>query len=240
MADLETILYDKKFKCAHCDHEFTSKKVRLRRGHPIQRDPDFCVHYANQSENPLLYHVIVCPECGFSFNDNFRTFIPDPTVEQRIQEKISDNWTKKDYTGMRTVPEAIAAYKLGIFTADVRGESHCVLAGLCMRLAWMYRFLKKKVKEDHFLEVARHEYELSLEKGDYANTDMTELKILYLVGELYRHLGNPQQAVHYFSSVIHHKLKDTDPQMVRAARDQWETMREDMKREKVAREDPAG
>ncbi|WP_027417753.1 DUF2225 domain-containing protein [Aneurinibacillus terranovensis] len=233
MTDYDLVLYDKKFQCAHCDHEFKSKKVRMRHSHPIKRDSDFCVHYENQSENPILYHVVVCPECGFSFNDNFRKSVPD-YIQQRIQEKITANWTPKDYTGVRTVREAISTYKLAIYTADIREESHCVLAGLSLRLAWMYRFQKNKTNEERFLHLALNEYELSFEEADYLNTDMSELKILYLIGELYRRLGEPNHALRYFSKVVEHPLKSTDPQMVRAARDQWQNMRDDMKKQRAA------
>jgi uncharacterized protein (DUF2225 family) len=239
MDPLDNILYDKKFICAHCQHSFASKKVRLRRGRPYRRDPDFCEHYENHVENPTLYHVVVCPECGYSSNESFRKEVP-PQIEHLIEEKIAANWTKKDYTGARNIPEAIATYKLAIFTAGVRKETHCVLAGLCLRLAWLYRYQKKQTEEERFLRLALGEYEESYQTADYIKSGMSELMILYLLGELHHQLNDPGEALQYFSKVVEHPLKANDPQMVRLARDQWQTMREDMKKQRGAEQDHAG
>lgn len=231
MSRLDTVLYDKKFTCTHCENQFTSKKTRLRRSHPYKRDPDFCEYYEDQAENPILYHVVVCPRCGYSFNEQFRKEIP-PQLEALIEEKITANWTEKDYTGIRNIKEAVATYKLAIFSATLRHEPHCVLAGLCLRLAWLYRYQKKEAEELRFIELALHEYESSYEQGDYVRAGMSELKLTYLIGELHRQTGDYTKALRFFSRVIEHPLKANEPQMVRAARDQWQNMREDMKRAK--------
>ncbi|MFE4199117.1 DUF2225 domain-containing protein [Aneurinibacillus aneurinilyticus] len=228
MSRLDTILYDKKFTCPHCEHHFTSKKTRLRRSHPIKRDPDFCEHYDDHSENPILYHIVVCPRCGYSFNDQFRKEVPTQ-LQQLTEEKITANWTQKDYTGIRTIPEAVATYKLAIFAAGIHHEPHCVMAGLCLRLAWLYRYQNKKPEERRFLTLALGEYEASYQEGDYMRAGMSEIKLIYLIGELHRQLGDYNQALRFFSKVIEHPLKVNEPQMVRAARDQWQNMREDMK-----------
>ncbi|WCN38464.1 DUF2225 domain-containing protein [Aneurinibacillus uraniidurans] len=233
MDNHDTILYDKKFECAHCGHSFASKKTRLRKSHPFQRDSDFCEHYENQTHNPILYHVIVCPQCGYSFNDQFRKSVL-PQIEEKIEERITKHWTAKDYTGIRTIPEAIAAYKLAIFTADVRKEPHCVIAGLCLRLAWLYRYLKNESKELRFLNLALAEYEDSYTQGDYARAGMSELKLIYLIGELYRRTGDPGKALRYFSRVVEHPLRSNEPQTVNLAREQWQNMREDMKKAREA------
>ncbi|AMA72017.1 MULTISPECIES: DUF2225 domain-containing protein [Aneurinibacillus] len=230
MNRLETILYDKKFSCAHCGHNFTSKKTRLRRSHPYKRDPDFCEYYEEQSENPILYHVVVCPRCGYSFNDQFRKKVPQQ-IAQLIEEKITANWTQKDYTGIRTIPEAIVTYKLAIFTANVCKEPHCVIAGLCLRLAWLYRYLKHTENERRFLKLALSEYEASYERGDYVSTSLSEIRLTYLIGELHRQLDNYAKALYYFSKVVEHPLRANEPQTVRMARDQWQNMREKMKQQ---------
>lgn len=233
MDNHDSVLYDKKFECAHCGHSFSSKKTRLRKSHPFQRDSDFCEHYENHAYNPILYHVVVCPRCGYSFNDQFRKHAL-PQIEGQIEEKITKNWTAKNYTGVRTIPEAIAAYKLTIFTANVRKEPHCVVAGLCLRLAWLYRYLKNESNEQRFLNLALTEYENSYTQGDYARAGMSELRLIYLIGELYRRTGDNGKALRYFSRVVEHPMRSSEPQIVNFARDQWQTMREEMKRARAA------
>jgi uncharacterized protein (DUF2225 family) len=68
---------------------------------------------------------------------------------------------------------------------------------------------------------------------------MSEIKLTYLIGELHRQLGDYNQALRYFSRVVEHPMKASEPQMVRTARDQWQMMREEMKRQREAAEQEA-
>ena len=58
-----------------------------------------------------------------------------------------------------------------------------------------------------------------------------EAKVMYLIGELHRRLGNDNEALRWFTEMIgRHKKKS--PQLVKMARERWQFIRE-LAREKV-------
>ncbi len=76
-----------------------------------------------------------------------------------------------------------------------------------------------------FLLAALSHYKISYERGDYIGTQMTELRLLYLLGELARRLKKEEEAGLYFTRVIQHKKRATEVKMVEMAREQWYVMR---------------
>jgi uncharacterized protein (DUF2225 family) len=57
--------------------------------------------------------------------------------------------------------------------------------------------------------------------------DVNNARLMYLIGEIHRRLGNYQKAVLWFGRVINDK-KIMDSAMIRACREQWVQTREDM------------
>ena len=129
---------------------------------------------------------------------------------------------KQDYSGTRTLEQALATYKLGLLCAQVIQEKDRVVAGLLHHIAWLYRY-----KEDHahmFLEFSLEAYVKVFERE---GTGGNEAKLLYLLGELNRRVGKFHEAVQWFGRVIHDK-RITDAAMIRASREQWALLREQM------------
>ncbi len=218
-------LYDKSVNCSFCEHSFTTKKVRSRFARPIKTDTDFCQYFEEDDHNPVIYFINVCPECGFAFSDNNSPYF-SPGTKEAIHAQIASKWSKQNYGGARTKEQAIQTYKLALFTATLKKEKHIVLAGICLRLAWLYRMLKNKDEENRFNRLALSRYLDSYTEGNYENEKMSEMSLLYFIGELNRRLGNYQDAVRFFSRVTNHPLKDTDPKYIKLAREQWGLTRE--------------
>jgi len=227
-------LYDKGCKCLHCGHTFTSKKVRSGSQAFVKRDADFCTYYKNQNLNPILYTVFVCPACGFAFTEQFEPSMP-PYVKKRIKTELADKWTPKDFGSVRTIVEAIATYKLGIYSAMLKGEAHSVLGGLYLRLAWLYRFEGDEAEERRFLNMAVREYEQSYVHSDFVKGDkeMSEVRVLYLIGELMRRVERYDQAILYFSKVIELKKKSIETGIISMAHDQWSLARQEYKEKQL-------
>ena len=61
--------------------------------------------------------------------------------------------------------------------------------------------------------------------GDSASPP-PENKLMFLIGELYRRLGEAKTAVKWFSRVVNDK-KIVDAAMIRASRDMWQQVRND-------------
>lgn len=221
-------LYDRTITCMVCHQKYTTKKIRLRFIKAVKYDTDFYTHYQNDELNPILYHVNVCPHCGFSATDDFVPYFPPNSLDS-IKEKICSQWNKQNYGKERTVDQAINTYKLSIYCASLKKEKHIVMAGLLLRLAWLYRMTGQSDQELHFMSYARQHYIESYSKDDFRGTRMGVVRILYMIGELSRRTECDKQAALYFSKIIQHHSKDSDQKMVEMARERWYEIREQQK-----------
>jgi len=218
--------YEKKLACIYCSKPFTSLRVRSRFSISYQIDSDFCPHYRSGNYNPHFYFVNVCPECGFAFSEEFSDQFPKGTKEI-ICVQISGNWTKRDFGQVRDIQQALESYKLAILAGSLKREKNAVLAGLCLRLAWLYRSENNGEQEKRFMGMALKAYEESYVLSDFAGTSMSELKVLFVIGELSRRLGQYPKAISYFTKLIQHKNADDEPKMTKMAREQWRVTMEE-------------
>ena len=60
-----------------------------------------------------------------------------------------------------------------------------------------------------------------------SGTQVSEIRILYLVGELSRRIGDNQQAMKYFSSVLEKQKSAIETSIIQMARDRWAEIKED-------------
>lgn len=216
--------YDKNIKCEVCESNYTSKKIRSRYIRSEKVHSDFFTEYRGEV-NPYLYEVFVCPICGYAFTENFSDYFP-PGTKEEIYTQISSSWKHRDYGGMRTIEEAIQTYKLGILSGTIKKEKNIVVAGLSMRLGWLYRMIENIDQEARFLRLSLSYYEKAYEASDHIGTQMSDMRLLYLIGELHRRVGDREKAVQYFSRVISHRNKAIETKLVEMAREQWYLMRE--------------
>lgn len=218
--------YEKKIECVLCSKPFTTLKVRSRFAISYKTDSDFCPHYRAGNFNPHFYFVNVCPECGFAFTEEFSDQFPKGTKEI-ISVQITGHWTKRNFGQVRDFQQAIESYKLAILAGSLKKEKNAVLAGLCLRLAWLYRSENKLEQEKRFMGMALNAYEESFVLSDFVGTSMSELKVLFMIGELSRRLGQHQKAVSYFSKIVQHENAKDEQKMVKMAREQWRVTMEE-------------
>lgn len=217
--------YSKNISCENCQHEYSTLKIKSRFIRPLTHDSDFCTTYQSLEINPLLYYVSVCPHCGYAVTEEFSPKLHEEAL-LAIQTKIQKHWNYKDYGQIRSVDTAINAYKLGIYSGIIKKETPIVMAGLYLRLAWIYRTIKQSnTQEQRFLKLAAEQFELSYTLGDYVEKGMSEIKLLYLIGDLNFRLNLERQAIQYFQMVIAHKQKDKEQRLVGKARDRWYEIR---------------
>jgi len=220
VAELEP-LYLIKVTCLCCEQPFQTSRVRPSFKKASGRDSDFCAHY--RSVNPDYYVVRVCPFCGYAFTENFSERMT-PKHRHAYYEKLGKNWSGLDLTGERDWNTAMQSYKLALLCAQMKDEKDRVIAGVLHHIAWLYRYSGNKEQENRFLEFALEAYVKVFEtEADEVNN----ARLMYLIGELNRRLGNYQKAVLWFGRVINDK-KIMDSAMIRACREQWIQTREDM------------
>ncbi len=218
-------LYDKSMDCPVCKQSFTTKKIRSRFIKVAEYDTDFCPTYTEDSINALYYNIYVCPHCGYAFSKDFSKYFA-PGTQDEIKEKICSNWVPHTFSEERTIDDAIQTYKLASYSATLKKEKHITIAGLYMRITWLYRMKKDKEQEIRFMKLSRREYEESFSTGDYSGTQVSEIRILYLVGELSRRIGDNQKAMKYFSSVLEKQKSAVETSIIQMARDRWAEMKE--------------
>jgi uncharacterized protein len=76
-----------------------------------------------------------------------------------IMEKVSSHWVPHHFSNERSIKVAINTYKLASYCGALKKENHIILAGICLRIAWLYRINKNKEQEERFLRFALKEYE---------------------------------------------------------------------------------
>lgn len=225
MADLNP-LFDRKYECKVCKQPFTTKKIRSKFIKVESYDTDFMPKYTSEEVNPLLYYVNVCPYCGYSSTDDFSPYFAPGTLED-IYAKVCDHWKPHDFSDQRTIQEAIQTYKLAIYCAQLKKEKHILLAGLCIRTAWLYRLLHMEKEELRFLNLASKEYLASYEADDYRGTQVTDVKILFLIAECSYRIGEIEQSIRFLSKIMEQRRTSTETGLIDKAKDRWQQIRDE-------------
>lgn len=214
------IIYSRKVTCPVCSNKFTSMKTMESKLRVASTDSDLFTRYKTKT-HPLKYNTIVCANCGYSaLEENFKAI--SAKKKQIIEEKVTPRWVRQDYTGTRTLNESIICFKLVLYCTQITGARKAELAGICLKIAWLYR-LKEDKEENTYLELSKKLYEQSFKEEDNV---MDELTLLYLIGELNKRLGNMDEAITWISRVISSPYIKNNPQIEKLARDQWEELKE--------------
>jgi len=204
-------LYAKTQKCPLCLHEFFTMKVKKSKMRPLKIDSDFCPHH--EGDNPIFYYVNVCPDCGYSYTESFS--------KPKADLKKSLPLLSSDFSGERDEKLAIEAYGRSIKCAQLLDEKSLVMAGLYLHLSWVFRIGNHQNKELEMMVKALDYYKEAFWHSTSGNYD----KILYLLGELNRRLGNLNDAVFYFQKLINDRSIN-NPELIRRAREMWQYARD--------------
>lgn len=217
--------YDKELVCPICNHSFTSKKLRTRAIRVEKIHNDFYTTYKDPKNNPTLYEVFVCDACGYAFTDQFKEPLIDE-IKDQFKKNITSQWESRSFGGERSYEEAIITHKLALISGRETEQPPVVMAGICLRLSWLYRYLEMEEEVKKFEKHALEYYEASYLEGDFKDTSMSEIRLLFLLGELSRKQEEKEKAVRYFSEIIQHKDRHFEPNIVDKAREQWYLTRE--------------
>jgi uncharacterized protein (DUF2225 family) len=215
-------LYQSKIVCICCENTFMTSRVRPSFKRAIKTDTDFCGYYKPEV-NPDFYVVRVCPNCGFASTENGVSRLNAQQIKQ-YQEKIGRRWQKQEYGGERSPNKAMGSYKLALLSAQAIGEKDRVIAGILHHIAWLYRYEANQIDEKRFLRFALQAY---IRVYEAEGVELNNAKLMYLIGELNRRIGELNDAVRWFSRVVNDK-KIVDAAMIRASREQWQFIREEM------------
>lgn len=222
LVELKDMIYSRKVSCPICKKNFTNMKVMESKLRVEEAHTDLFIKYKG-NVHPLQYNAIVCPQCGYAaLENNFNKILP--RNHDIIKEKVSSKWAGKDYTGKRTLKESIICFKLALYCAELIKSKKVELAGMCLKIAWLYRIKENEEKnEAKFLKLSVELYEASYLSED---SDMDEITLTYLMGELYRRLGEVDKATSWLSKVVANPYIKSNPKIEKLAREQWQEIKE--------------
>lgn len=220
-------LFQAKIRCVCCEHEYLSSRVRPSFKKSLRSDSDFCMYY-KEEVNPDYYVVRVCPICGFATTENALQEL-NARQKESYMKMIGKSWTTRDYGGQRTWEQALDCYKLALLCAQAVGEKDRVVAGILHHIAWLYRSRNQEEQELRFLRFALDAY---IKVYELEGVNINNARLMFLIGELYRRLDEPYEAVKWFARVVNDK-RIMDAAMIRASREAWQNLREDMAAKKL-------
>ncbi|WP_379130384.1 DUF2225 domain-containing protein [Paenibacillus sp. sgz500958] len=215
-------LYSIKVKCTYCEMEFETSRVRPSLKKAIRRDTDFCSYY--KAENPDFYVVRVCPRCGFASTENSLDRLSD-IQRNAFRDQIGIRWVPREFGSSRNWEMALETYKLALICAQSIKDKDRIIASLLHHIAWLYRYKGQKDQELRFLQFSLEAYINVYERDGIGGNDA---RLMYLIGELNRRIGKFPEAVRWFSRLINDQ-RIMDAAMIRAAREQWGVLREQMR-----------
>ncbi|MBJ6361417.1 DUF2225 domain-containing protein [Paenibacillus sp. GCM10012307] len=215
-------LYTTNVRCVCCETPFTTSRMRPSFKKVIRADSDFCSYYSDDN-NPDYYVVRVCPYCGFASTENSTASLTEGQKSNYLAN-LGLNWEPREYGGKRTLSQAMECYKIALLCAQSIEEKPRIIAGLLQHIAWLYRYMGDEQQERRFLRFALDAY---IRVYEVDVNSINNAKLMYLIGELHRRLQDYNDAVKWFSRVIHNK-KIIDGAMIHRSREQWQILREEM------------
>lgn len=217
-------LYEKKVKCPVCGEEFKTSKVRLSKLRLVKRDSDFLPYY--EGENPVLYGVFVCPHCGYAaLEENFNKI--NFQGRETIKKEVSSKWKERSFSGKRTIEDSIAAYKLALFCGELLENKNSELGNICIRLGWLNRLKEDKDEEERFLSLARELFSNAYYNEPLNNESMNHLTVAYLIGEISRRIGDKDEAIKWFNTVLKDPEIKNNIALEKMVREQWQIVKEE-------------
>lgn len=186
-------------RCPRCEHPFHSQT--LTRGRPVNsKHTDFRSH--DLCAEPLAYRLCACPSCGFCCPG--REFMAAEQgsmtlLRNRIPPQSIRCAAERDKT-------ASEQYEAAAKVAEAEEAAPVVVADLLLHAAWCCVDEGDVEAERFFRREAARKFQEALASYDVAMHDRAV--VTYLVGELWRRIGDTRRARQWFDQV---ESEITDP-----------------------------
>jgi uncharacterized protein (DUF2225 family) len=208
-----TTLRQIELSCPICGNSFHSQAVVSTNAFGGKRT-DF--HERAAGTQPLAYLVHMCIECGYSGGERDFSGITEvsPLVKEHVLNELAP-MAPVCVTGS-------AKYEAAAKVADWQGVEARQIADLLLRAAWCCVDEDDIEAERYFRRLAAWSFEQAL--GSYDGVAPEERAVLtYLVGELWRRVGDIQQAREWFDRVSDELVDHQAQHWILAAAEQQRT-----------------
>lgn len=178
--------------CPVCDSEFRSQTVVSTNGFGGKRT-DF--HERAAGMQPLPYFVHLCTHCGYA--GVTRDFGEDVSVSDRLKDQVH---TELAPALRNSLPSGSLKYEHAAKVAQWQGNDPRYLADLYLRAAWCCVDEGDTEAERYFRRLAAWCFADALDAYDGVPAEERAV-ITYLVGELWRRIGDNEKAEDWFERV---------------------------------------
>ena len=186
-----TTLRQIELSCPICGNSFQSQAVVTTNAFGGKRT-DF--HERAAGTQPLAYLIHMCSECGYSGGE--RDFTHDAEVSPFLKEHVLNELAPR-------APESTTGsgkYEAAAKVAEWQGLEDRHIADLLLRAAWCCVDEGDVEAERYFRRHAAWAFERALGKYDAVTGDERAV-LTYLVGELWRRIGDVKKASRWFDQV---------------------------------------
>ena len=213
-----TTLQQIELTCPVCESRFRSQAVVSTNSFGGKRT-DF--HERAAGTQPLPYLVHMCNRCGYTGAE--RDFTEEADVSPMLREQV---WTELAPALAKPAVMGSEKYEAAAKVAEWQGLEPRHVADLLLRAAWCCVDEGDIEAERFFRRKAAWAFERALDGYD-AVAQEERAVLTYLVGELWRRVGDAKQARRWFDQVATEVADSTTQQwVIDAARQQRDCPRE--------------
>ncbi len=213
-----TTLQQIELRCPICESRFRSQAVVSTNSFGGKRT-DF--HERAAGTQPLPYLIHTCSKCGYSGSERDFTEEADvsPTLKEMVMSELAPCVSGCTLTGSEK-------YEAAAKVSEWQGMEPRHVADLLLRAAWCCVDEGDIEAERFFRRKAAWKFEESLDSFDGVPREERAV-LTYLVGELWRRVGDSKQSCDWFNKVPGEIVDQTTQQwIVDAARQQRDCPRE--------------
>jgi len=195
-----TVLQQIKLRCPVCDTRFDSLAATVTR-RPGGRRSDFREERSGTQALPYLVHV--CVSCGYAGHaEQFgETVDIAPELRARVLAELSPRMPAPRAAGAPVLPlPGSEKYEAAAMVAEWQFADAGHIADLWLRAAWCCEDENDVEAERYYRRKAVGSFQEALENYDGIPAD-ERATITYLVGELWRRIGDDRQASQWFARV---------------------------------------
>ncbi|BDU50290.1 DUF2225 domain-containing protein [Haliovirga abyssi] len=229
---LDEVIWEKEVECPVCGTNFITYNFKSKSLPIKEKESDF--HEIYDFLNPLVFDIWVCPECLYAskredFEDVNMELIEKIAKDKSKRKKIAN---KADFNLPRNNELGILSYRLAIMSYRYRKQSNAFFGSLYLKACWIAREQRDIDVEMEFMRLVTDYYEKALSSGEKIGGQLSELGLIYLLGELYRRLGDLDKAGKYFMKVKQDPEVKKEKAILRMSDAQMELVKEAKKNKK--------
>lgn len=221
----EENFFSKEVICPVCANDFKGINYKQKGFKFLNRESDF--HETFEGGTPIMHDIWVCPSCYYAAKKEEFAKIKVKEIEKIMNAKLERAKTVKgvEFTKIRDYESSIASYKLAIMCYEKMEFGSGYVGNLYLKMAWIAREKRKKDDEQKYLKLTLEKFEKAVEEREEFAGQLSEIGKIYLMGELYRRVGEYNRAEEYFKTVLASETGVSDKNILKMAAAQYEQLK---------------